>query len=349
MRTGKALRPIIATALAALAACSDGTLPSEPSSPQYSRSPQGEARLAAIFDRASAEVLALPGTVYADHDESVGRLVFGVENTAAINGVRMALERLGLSGNEVEIRLASPIRQLVTLRDRFRPTIAGTQIHFGNYLCTMGFNVTTGSGDRSFITNSHCTNTQGGVEGTQYYQPTSSVDPTVIATEVADPGYFRGGACPRGRKCRYSDASRANYSSSVASNQGEIAKPASTGGTLEVSGIFTITAQDASTKTFARNTVVNKVGRTTGWSQGPVTNSCVNTSVSGSNITQLCQTFVSAAVGSGDSGSPVFRITSGDQVTLVGILWGGSSDNRTFVFSPLSQVVQEFGTVNATK
>ena len=349
MRTATAVRLIATAALVAVAACSDGSLPSDPSSPQFDRSPQGQARLAALFDQASSEVLALPGTVYADHDEAVGRLVFGVENAAAVTGVRNALARLGISGSEAEIRITPPIRQVATLRDVFRPTVGGIQIHFGNYLCTMGFNVTHSSGERSFITNSHCTNTQGGVEGTTYTQPLSSVDGAIIATEVADPAYFKGGVCPRGRKCRYSDASRARYSSTVASNQGEIAKPLSTGGTLEVSGVFTVTGQNTTATKYAVGTIVNKVGRTTGWSQGKVTNTCVNTSVSGSQITQLCQTFVSAAVGSGDSGSPVFSISSGDNVTLVGILWGGSSDNKTFVFSPLAQVVQELGEMTATK
>jgi hypothetical protein len=84
---------------------------------------------------------------------------------------------------------------------------------------------------------------------------------------------------------------------------------------------------------------VNKVGRTTGWTQGRVSNTCVNTGVQGSNIVQLCQTFVAAGVGSGDSGSPVFSGTS--SVTLVGILWGGSGNQ--FVYSPISNIEQELG------
>jgi hypothetical protein len=80
----------------------------------------------------------------------------------------------------------------------------------------------------------------------------------------------------------------------------------------------------------------------------------VNTGVSGSNIVQLCQSFVEDAggaqvVGSGDSGSGVFRITSGDNAQLVGILWGGSSDNKLFVFSPLKQIRDELGAVTATQ
>ncbi len=61
----------------------------------------------------------------------------------------------------------------------------------------------------------------------------------------------------------------------------------------------------------------------------------MNTGVSGSNIVQLCQTFVSAGVGGGDSGSDVFQIT-GSSVKLAGILWGGNSGGTQFVFSPLA-------------
>jgi len=90
------------------------------------------------------------------------------------------------------------------------------------------------------ITASHCTDRQGGVEGTQYFQPTSTVDPTVIAVEVEDPTYFKGGACPRGRKCRFSDSSRARYSASVASTRGSIAQTSGpNNGSLEVTGNFT--------------------------------------------------------------------------------------------------------------
>ena len=348
-----ARRIVALAALALTAACADAVAPTAPPS-DVSLAQQGQGRLAAWFAAATPEVMALPRTVFADHDEVANKLVFGVEDASVIPGVRMALARLGIPTSAYTVAVTEPIYQMATLRDVFRPTQAGIQIHFGQYLCTMGFNVDH-SGGRSFITNSHCTNTQGGVEGTQYFQPTSTIAPTVIATEAADPKYFRGGACPRGKKCRYADASRALYSTSVASNRGDILKTTgANNGSLTVAGVFTVTSQDNTTSSFASGTVVNKVGRTTGWTQGNVTNTCVNTSVSGSNIMQLCQTFVqnpggATVVGGGDSGSGVFRITSGDNVQLVGILWGGSSDNKLFVFSPLSQIQQELGTVNAVK
>jgi hypothetical protein len=57
---------------------------------------------------------------------------------------------------------------------------------------------------------------------------------------------------------------------------------------------------------------------------------------------QLCQTFVTANVAGGDSGSPVFD----DSNRLVGILWGGGGSS--FVYSPIGQVEKELGalTVN---
>jgi hypothetical protein len=345
-------RLIVVSSALLFAACTDAPTPSAPSardaSPSAERSQVAQDRLAALFPEASREVLAMPGTVFADHDEVRGKLVFGVENDAPIQGIQRALSARGLSSDEYVIEHAEPIHMLATLRDRFRPTQAGTQIHFGGYLCTMGFNVDH-AGGRSFITNSHCTNKQGGVEGTQYYQPVSSVDPTVIATEVADPTYSSTG-CSAGKVCRKSDASRALYSGSVASSRGVIAKTTGVNtGSLTTSGSFTITAQENSSTTFSGT--INKVGRTTGWTAGTVTGTCVNVNVSGSNIQQLCQTLVTnnsaAIVGSGDSGSPAFQITSGDNVRLVGILWGGGGSTQ-FVFSPLKNIQDELGAVVAT-
>ncbi len=307
-------------------------------------------QVAAWFDRAAPVVLALSRTVFADHDEISNTLVFGVEHSAVIPGVQRALTALGIPGSAYSIRVTDPIIQVATLRDRWRPTMGGIQIHFTQYLCTMGFNADDGT-ERSFITNSHCTGKQGGVENTVYYQPTSSVDNTVIATEVEDPTYKRNiPGCPRGKLCRRSDASRARYSSSVGSTRGSIAKTSG----LTVTGNFLITSQDNTTTSFPIGTTVNKVGRTTGWTNGRVTQTCATVNVSGSNITQICQSIVqnpngSVVVGGGDSGSGVFRITSGDNVQLVGILWGGNGSGTLFVFSPLKNIRDELGAITATQ
>ena len=351
MKISRPSRFLVASSALLFAACTDVPNPSDPSvrdaSPAAERSQVAQDRLAALFPEASREVLGMPGTVFADHDEVRGKLVFGVENESAIPGIQRSLIARGLSADEFVIEKAEPIRMLATLRDVFRPTEAGTQIHFGGYLCTMGFNVDH-AGGRSFITNSHCTNTQGGVDGTQYYQPLSSINGTVIATEVADPTYSATG-CSAGKVCRRSDASRALYNPNVASSRGVIAKTTGVNtGSITTSGFFTITEQNNTGTNYSGS--INKVGRTTGWTQGNVSGTCVNVNVSGSNIQQLCQTLVTnnsaAIVGSGDSGSPVFQIISGDNVRLVGILWGGGGSTQ-FVFSPLANIQQELGDVNA--
>jgi hypothetical protein len=344
-----ALSFLLTVAIAATIGASGAGQPQLPAAALHS--PE---QLARWFGDASPAVLALPGTVFADHDENSGRLVFGVENPAAIRGVRAVVQALGIPESAFSVQVTAPIYQVATLRDRFRPTVAGVQIHFGQFLCSLGFNA-DGGNLPSLITASHCTNTQGGEEGTQYFQPTSTVDGTVIATEVDDPGYFRNGPCPRGRKCRFSDSARAVYSAGVGSTRGSIARTSGpNNGSLEVVGNFDVTSQDDTTTSFAIGTTVNKVGRTTGWTQGNVTATCVNTNVSSSNITQLCQTFVenpggAVVVGGGDSGSGVFRITGSNSAQQVGILWGGNGNGTLFVFSPLKSVQDELGPLTATK
>lgn len=336
----------------ALVACQDTSQPVAPSDQVEAAraAAQGQDRL----ERATHAAAAVQGMVFVDDDERIGKLVIGVENANAARGVRLAMAAAGFGEGTYEVIEHAPIYQVATLRDRFEPTIAGIQIHFGQYVCTMGANVDDGT-ERSFITNSHCTNTQGGVEGTQYYQPTSSVDGTVIATEVEDPQYFKGGVCPRGKKCRYSDSARARYSSARNSTRGAVAYTDGINtGSLTYAGTRDFTSQDNSTTNFKIGLVVNKVGRTTGWTRGEVTRTCVNTSVSGSQIMQLCQTFVSdpggaTVVSGGDSGSSVWIEPSNGGTQLIGLLWGGSSDNKTFVFSPLAAVQQELGSLVATK
>ncbi len=297
----------------------------------------GFAQLKAWQDEAGA-VFDLPGVVFTDVDETLNRVAIGVEDKAAGAAVTQALMRLQIPLKAVEIVETPQVLQLATLRDRVRPLQGGLQINFPGYLCTYGFNATRG-GVAGFVTNSHCTTKQGGVEGTQYWQPTQTIDPSVIGVETADPTYSKT-KCPRtikGKVCRYSDSAFVRLNP-VEFTLGAIAKTTgANNGSLEITGSFNISG----TGTHAVGTVVNKVGRTSGWSQGAVTRTCVHTGVSGSNIVQLCQTWVSATVGSGDSGSPVFSGTDNSSVvSLQGILWGGSADNKTFIFSPIANITQ---------
>jgi len=292
-----------------------------------------EAATIAAFEAAAT-------AVFVDNDETVNRIVIGVEDLNGMGQVRAAIARSGLPDEAVIIQRAEPIALVATLQNVVtRPVQAGVQINFPGFVCSVGFNATSG-GQNSMITASHCTNTQGGVEDTPYWQPLQSSQPTQIAREVDDPVYLKNGpGCPKGRSCRRSDAARALYINGISGAVGTIAKTTALG-SLEVNGTFTITSDDANNSTPVGATV-NKVGRTTGWTAGTMTNKCVNTGVQGSRIVQLCQNFVTAGVAGGDSGSDVFLITGGTSVRLLGVLWGGGGGQ--FVFSPLQNVIQELG------
>lgn len=299
-------------------------------------------QLKAWQQRADA-LFELSGVVTTDVDEATNRVAVGVETNSAAEAVARELARGGIPAEAVRIDVVGQIHALATLRDKVRPLVGGLQIRFDGFLCTLSYNATHGTQGDGFVTNSHCTTNRGTVDGTLYYQPLDQVADQFIGTEVLDPPFFqRTNGCPRGKLCRWSDSAYASRASGVSATRGTLAKTTgANNGSLEIAGSFTIGSELTGNSTVG--TTLNKVGRTTGWTQGAVTNSCVNTGVSGSRIVVLCQDFVSAGVGGGDSGSPVFRIVSGDTVQLSGTLWGGNSAGTSFVYSPMTNIERELG------
>jgi hypothetical protein len=303
---------------------------------------QGPPELEAL-NRRLLPVFEVAGVVFTDADETRGHVVVGVLDRGVEGLVRATAARLGVAAQDVEIVETEPIFQVATLRNYTRPVVAGVQIRFSAYVCSLGFNAIR-NGVLGFVTASHCSDQQGTVDGTQYYQPVNQVPTEFIGTEIADPTYRRNiSGCPRGRVCRYSDSNFVDGADNVAFELGTIAKTTGpNNGSLEVAGTFSISGESVAS---VGNTA-NKVGRTTGWGQGAVTRTCTNTGVSGSNIVLLCQTFVEnnseVIVQGGDSGSPVFRIEASG-VTLLGNLWGGNSSGTLFVYSPMSGIEAELG------
>jgi hypothetical protein len=299
----------------------------------------------ARFKQRARHLLDAEGVVFVDLDEAGNRIRVGIDRGDAfltrldVEG-RMPLH--DLPGDAVELVEVEPIRQLITVRERFRPVPAGVQIYFSGFVCTLGANAFR-AGVFGFITNSHCTNTQGGVESTRYYQHQPSGG--AIATEIADPAYFTGGACPGGRRCRYSDASFARYDSTSLGQFARIARTTSrssgSAGSLTVSSTNPRFFINARTSFPSGGEQLNKVGRTSGWTYGTVTNTCVDTNVSGTTITQLCQDHVQAYSAGGDSGSPVFRWTGTSNANFYGLMWGGGGG--VFVFSAISNIESELG------
>ena len=275
-----------------------------------------------------------------DIAEDRNRLRVGVEKPELAAVVRERLARLSIPANAAIVELSTAMRPLVSLRDKFRPLRGGIQVNFGPGVCTLWF-LAVRSGVSGMITASHCTLTQGGVQNTIFHQPNLSAT-NRIGLETRDPGYFRGGVCPPGSRCRYSDSAfvRIPHTAgpAVSATRGSVALPVALDSVTVSGGSFRITSENSAP---LLNEMVSKVGRTTGWSQGRVVATCVNTEVSGTDITLLCQDWVKANVNRGDSGSPVFRITNspapGD-VRLYGVLWGGGrvpGFGTVFAFSSL--------------
>jgi hypothetical protein len=289
-------------------------------------------------DRLTPEVLGMPGVVMTDIDDRSNRLTVGVESLESKGGIEDKLFALGVPLEAVNIVETPPVEMevLTTLRNRFRPIAGGQQISFrrgtSTLICTEGFNAVR-AGVAGYVTNSHCTAVQGGVNGTVHSQATIDLFGfNRIGVETVDPVYFVGAPCPAGRRCRRSDSSFARRLAGVTASQGRIARTALNSINWNTANTFRIVREaNALVGQF-----VTKVGRTTGRTSGVVQLTCANFNVLGTNITQLCQSKASYLSAAGDSGSPVFRIVNFpavNDVALVGIHWGSGG-----VFSPISNI-----------
>src|SRR5262245_44538011 len=305
-------------------------------------------------------VLSQPGVVFLDIDERRNRIVLGVDEKQS--GVAVPLmDRVRAASDAPEgaviVEPARPFKDMVTLLDRFRPVPGGVQTQSSNgAICTLGFNADPpgAPGIHGFVTNSHCTTVQAGGTGTLFYQNTFDIN-NRIGVEVLDPPYFVGGQCPSGERCRYSDSAFVRYDAgAVEQALGKIARPVTVGpGNLTVNPFLPF--RIVGNANFPSNgQFLNKVGRTTGWTLGPVNKTCFDAKKSNGALL-LCQYQVAARVGGGDSGSPVFAAGTlmGDtSATLYGILWGGDSDDdvaENFIMSPFDGIQRDLLPLNTVE
>ena len=138
--------------------------------------------------------------------------------------------------------------------------IAGVQIRFSQFVCSLGFSAVR-DGVLGFVTASHCSDRQGTVDGTQYYQPLNRVPAEFIGTETVDPAYVRGSRAVRvDESAGFPTRTSARAPTGVGFDVGTIAKTTGpNNGSLEVDGTFTIAGSGPA----AVGQVANKVGRTT--------------------------------------------------------------------------------------
>jgi hypothetical protein len=304
-------------------------------------------QLKAWHDRL-AGLLGKSGVTLTDVDDRNNRLTVGIEDPAATGGrVKASLARLGIPLAAVDIVTATPVTP--TLRDRTRPLRGGvlTQYAATNATgqCTLGLPAIRG-GVFGFVTNSHCSAVRSQVDNGLYWQASREAgNNDLVGAEMVDPPFKTGGTCPAGQRCRLSDTNFVRTDVEVA--VGRIARPALGSTNWNGTDTFRVTA---AFDTAVGNTV-QKVGQTTGRTQGTVVRTCASRTVRDTNITLLCQDLADYTAADGDSGAPVFEVTnspSTNDVRVVGVHWGGSVIDNRFIstFSGYRFIIPEIGFIN---
>ena len=293
------------------------------------------------------------GVTMLDLREGSNEIFIGVVDQANVEPVYAFTEGLDIPRGAVTVGVVNrPRNQSHYLTDRAHDDkmAGGYQVDFGYGACTMGF-VTIKGGTAGMVTAGHCTESgvyDGGVASANNVHQSSSSN--LIGFENVDPSFSTGlSGCQDSDGCRHSDSAFVRFSSGVQYNRGWVAKPSSWWGVSvdPDTAHYSITSDSGA---FAEGDEVVKVGKRTGRTKGDITNTCFksddlsNTEWKG---TYLCQTQVDVRSRRGDSGAPVFKVGSDDNVTLVGILTHG--DAATYYdFSPLGRIYLDLGSTSET-
>ena len=307
------------------------------------------------------DVLTLKHVVFLDLDEACGCISVGVENDAAAEQVASFTGNQGISQDWVQTVVTPRIvmqQMPPTLWSHFRPTMGGVQILFpsGNSMistCSMGlptYSWTTAS--FGFLTASHCTRGPRGQNlHTEFFQGIVTLVDRIGEEKLDSPMFGTGAnaACPTGRECRFSDVAFVEYTQQTLGITGRVKRPAVTCVGIVPCGLNVARPTD-DIRMIDRNLGlftgmdIDKVGRTTGWTRGPITRTCAHTGVADTNVTLLCQYLVDMASGGGDSGGSVFAFnptTMGG--SFAGVHWGGPDDGSSSVFSPIDGIQKDLG------
>jgi hypothetical protein len=276
------------------------------------------------------------------------RVYIGVRDEDGMNEVWRTADAAGVPRDALDMEIVEPPVMLQHLQLRVRPVYAGFQVwpNISFPPCTIGPSVEVDPGYPwqpypGFLVNAHCTKnfplSGVGSDSTLFYQPTSG-SPDFIGQEWMEADAFPCsyvGLPYNAYGCRAADASLGKYSSEPPLDSmqvdvlGGIARTDGRNtGSVDLDStdpLFQIVSRSGG---YIEGDTLEKVGRTTGWSGGPVVDSCLDYPRSGLP-SLLCVVKVEALAGGGDSGAPIFAV-SGDllsetEVELSGTLWGGDS------------------------
>ncbi len=319
--------------------------------------------LAAWRDEAVLPVLEIPGANWMDLDEGRNRVAIGIESASVRERVEARLAQLGVPREAVIIEVTGRIQSALTLRERTRPIQGGYQLEFlspssgHSGQCTWGptGKMTTSSGFTVVVglTNSHCTPKSWDADDGRFYQPSISSD-NEVGWEYLDPNGKSCGTFST-RVCRYADVAAValgSGSETTPSDIGYIGRTTFRSPGYGSTGSLEIDPNNPRLRVIGYDQypvtgdIVNKIGRTTGWTYGDVGRTCVDTEVPyRSNSVLRCQDYANVGVQRGDSGSPVFLYFDTNDVTIQGILWGFTESEM--IFSAWSNIEQDIGIVEA--
>lgn len=328
-------------------------------------------------------LITLPEIRFVDLDERVNRIVISLWSDHARAAVEYHASTHGVPPAAISIELAPPgltseLAQGATssycppeagnsLRSCHRPAEGGMQVIWPKNTepvtysaCTIGFNARLSDGRDVLVTASHCGKYKFELRSSdldayyqaQIYDPSLPFSDMPLAIEAIDPAWVPVKySFGQWYYWRYSDALAAR---TFAPYFRKIARPL-TGQSLTIDAQnprFNISGTDEP----LLGESISKVGRTTGWTQGTVTRTCISYKYPQlTNRTLMCQHAAVMAFELGDSGGPVFRYGLPDpnppfetQVTLLGTSAIRESVNGTTsnIFSPFSGIVTDIGQLN---
>lgn len=316
-----------------------------------------------------------------DLDEVRNRVVVGVAAASEFQrqAVSASLAQLNIPSDGVVIEVVGPVQldlchapDVGTIEQRQRPLEGGRQLSWSSpsACATLGYTALY-DGLKYGVTNSHVTATLWtvGAPPREFFQGT--VPGSRIGVESLDPPPSGQCVISQTYDCR-GDVAMIRIDDSVQVEIGAIARTTSrnAGENVAVAGSKTIDPQkphfwirDVIRVLIGVGTPVNKIGITTGWTWGKVTNSCVDVyspqqgwtpfypgSATGAVVSR-CTYLASYYGDGGDSGAPVFTWSGDPQntITAAGIHWGHTSSPLRGYFTPYEQIERDFGGLHSRR
>lgn len=311
----------------------------------------GFIQLASWRDQVGEELLDVEGVIFIDVDEAKNRLVIGIQDAGAGSRAAAKLAQRAIPAAATLLENTAPPVFESTLRDPIRPLQGGIQIAFSNYNCTLGWVTTLNDGTQTFLTNSHCTDVYWDNTGTAFYQPDNS--PTYfVGTEYRDPNSKRCGFFSVDN-CRYADVAAVAIDRGTTFQRGYVARPTYDAYGRGGVGSIEINANNPQFQVVGKASYpstgqyMDKVGRTTGWTYGEVSKTCVDVRIE-TYRNLLCQEYAKYGSAGGDSGSPVFLWHGDNTITGYGIHWGSTGDGAYAIFSPMGGIEKDVGSIVIT-